>query len=104
MASKARRLSLRFERGRAAQGAASPYRRGIEYILRDAMATHRFAVGQAVRFSPDRDQEQEREHTRGRCSKSFACSPKRETRFSTNVKSEIDGKERVIRVDQLAGA
>jgi len=92
---------LRFERGRAAQGAASPYRRGIEYILRDAMATHRFAVGQAVRFSPDRDQEQEREHTRGRCSKSFACSPKRGNALQYRVKSEIDGQERVVREDQV---
>ena len=66
------------------------------------MATHRFAVGQQVRFSPDRGQEQE--HTRGALFKIVRLLPEAGNALQYHVKSEIDGKERVIRVDQLAGA
>jgi hypothetical protein len=52
-------------------------------MLRDTMATHKFAVGQAVRFSPERDQE----HLKGGSSKSFACSSKQRTRSNTALRA-----------------
>jgi hypothetical protein len=48
------------------------------------MATHKFAVGQAVYFSPDRHQE----HTKGSSSRSFAYSPKLGTRSSIVSKAK----------------
>src|SRR5262249_52122957 len=50
--------------------------------LRDTMATHKFAVGQAVRFSPDRDQE----HSKGNSSKSFASPRSRGARSNTALR------------------
>jgi len=51
-------------------------------MVRDAVATHKFAVGQVVRFSPDRHQE----HAKGGSSKSFACSPKQGMCSNTGLK------------------
>jgi hypothetical protein len=59
------------------------------------MATHRFTVGQAVRFSPDRGQEQE--HTRGALFKIVRLLPEAGSMLQYRVKSEIDGQERVVR-------
>jgi len=66
------------------------------------MATHRFAVGQAVRFSPDGGQEQE--HTRGALFKIVRLPPEAGNMLQYRVKSETDGHERVVREDQLARA
>ena len=66
------------------------------------MATHRFAVGQEVRISPDRRQEQE--HTRGALFKIVRLLPEAGNMLQYRVKSGIDGQERVVREDQLARA
>jgi hypothetical protein len=62
------------------------------------MATHKFAVGQAVYFSPDRHQEQTK---RGRF-KIVRLLPEAANTLQYRVKSETDGHERVVREDQLA--
>lgn len=62
------------------------------------MATHRFAVGQQVRFSPDRGQEQE--HTRGALFKIVRLLPEAGNVLQYRVKNEI-GRERVVREDQV---
>jgi len=49
------------------------------------MATHRFAVGQAVRFSPDPGQEQE--HTRGALFKIVRLPPRQGTCSNTALKA-----------------
>jgi hypothetical protein len=64
------------------------------------MATHRFAVGQAVMFSPDREQE----HKKGALFKIVRLLPEAGNAFQYRVKSEIDGHERVVREDQLTRA
>jgi len=66
------------------------------------MATHRFVVGQVVRFSPDRGQEQEL--TRGALFKIVRLLPEAGNALQYHVKSEIDGQERVVREDQLTRA
>ena len=67
-------------------------------MLRDTMATHKFAVGQAVWFSPDRDQE----HAKGGLFKIVRLLPEAGNMLQYRVKSETDGHERVVREDQLA--
>ena len=62
------------------------------------MATHKFAVGQAVRFSPDRDQE----HAKGGLFKIVRLLPEAENVLQYHVKSETGGHERVVQEDQLA--
>ena len=62
------------------------------------MATHKFAVGQTVRFSPDRGQE----HEKGELFKIVRLLPEAENVVQYRVKSETDGHERVVREDQLA--
>ena len=66
-------------------------------MLRDTMATHKFAVGQTVRFSPDRGQE----HAKGGLFKIVRLLPEAENVLQYRVKSETDGHERVVREDQL---
>ena len=66
------------------------------------MATHRFVVGQAVRFSPDRGQEQEL--TRGALFKIVRLLPEAGSGPQYRVKNETDGQERVVQEDQLARA
>ena len=63
------------------------------------MATRKFAVGQTVRFSPDRDQEPA---TKGGLFKIVRLLPEAGGVPQYRVKSEIDGHERVVREDQLA--
>ena len=63
------------------------------------MATHKFAVGQTVRFSPDRDQEPA---TKGELFKIVRLLPEAGGVPQYRVKSEIDGHERAVREDQLA--
>ena len=66
------------------------------------MATHRFAVGQTVRFSPDRGQE--RALRRGALFRIVRLLPEAGNVLQYHVKSEIDGHERVVREDQLERA
>jgi hypothetical protein len=53
------------------------------------MATHKFAVGQAVYFSPDRHQE----HTKGKLFKIVRLLPETGNALQYRVKSETDGHE-----------
>ena len=62
------------------------------------MATHKFAVGQAVRFSPGRDQE----HLERGLFKIIRLLPEAENVLQYRAKSETDGHERVVREDRLA--
>jgi hypothetical protein len=62
-----------------------------------AMATHKFAVGQSVYFSPDRGQEQ----VKGERFKIIRLLPESGNALQYHVKSETDGHERVTREDQL---
>jgi hypothetical protein len=62
------------------------------------MAAHKFAIGQTVRFSPDRNQEAT---SRG-AFKIVRLLPASESVLQYRVKSQMDGHERVVREDQLA--
>lgn len=63
------------------------------------MSTHKFTVGQTVRFSPDRNQD----GTGGRGSfKITRLLPEAASVLQYRVKSQLDGHERVVREDQLA--
>ena len=61
------------------------------------MATHKFAVGHTVRFSPDRGQE----HEKGEFFKIVRLLPEAGGVLQYRVRSEIDNHERVVREDQL---
>jgi hypothetical protein len=62
------------------------------------MVAHKFAVGQTVRFSPDRHQD-----SAGRGSfKIVRLLPEAANAQQYRVKSQVDGHERVVREDQLA--
>src|SRR5262245_13642444 len=61
------------------------------------MSTHKFAVGQAVRFSPDPDQER----TARGSFEVVRLLPEAANVFQYRVKSQIAGHERVVREDQL---
>ena len=67
-------------------------------MVGDAMATHKFAFGQAVRFSPDPGQE----HAKGGLFNIVRLLPEAGNMLQYRVKSETDGHERVAREDQLA--
>lgn len=62
------------------------------------MTTHKFAVGQTVHFSPDRNQMQP---AQGRF-KIVQRLPEAASVLQYRVKSQADGHERVVREDQLA--
>ena len=62
------------------------------------MATHKFKVGQAVQFSPDRYQDG---RGRGRF-KIVRLLPEESNILQYHVKNQTDGHERVVREDQLA--
>jgi len=70
----------------------------LDIMLRDTMATHKFVIGQAVKFSPDRDQEHA---TKGGLFKVVRLLPEAGDVLQYRVKSETDGHERVVREDQL---
>jgi hypothetical protein len=60
------------------------------------MSTHKFAVGQTVRFLPDRY------HGGGPGSfKIVRLLPEAASVLQYRVKSQVDGHERVVREDQL---
>jgi hypothetical protein len=60
--------------------------------------THKFAVGQAVRYSPNRALER----TTGGSFKIVRLLPEADSMLQYQVKSQTDGHERVVREDQLA--
>ena len=62
------------------------------------MTIHKFAVGQAVSFSPDRGQL----HTRGELFTIVSMLPETPDAPQYRIKSQTDGQERVVREDQLA--
>ena len=62
------------------------------------MTIHKFAVGQAVSFSPDRGQL----HTRGELFTIVSMLPETPDAPQYRIKSQTDGHERVVREDQLA--
>ena len=64
---------------------------------RDTMFTHKFAVAQTLRFSPDPGQE----HAKGGLFKIVRLLPEAGNMLQYRVKSETDGHERVAREDQL---
>ena len=74
---------------------------GDEYtMLRGMMTTHKFVVGQEVSFSLDRDQQQQ--YTQGEFFRIVRLLPEAGGALQYRVKSEMDGRERVVREDQLA--
>ena len=62
------------------------------------MSAHKFAVGQTVRFAPDRNQGST---ARGQF-KVTRLLPESASVLQYRVKSQVDGHERVVREDQLA--
>ena len=62
------------------------------------MSIHKFAVGQSVRFVPDR---QQANIVRGQF-KITRLLPEAASVLQYRVKSQVDGHERVVREDQLA--
>jgi hypothetical protein len=64
------------------------------------MTTHKFAVGDAVSLRPDQGQE----HTRGDLFEIVRALPETRDALQYRIKSQINGRERVVREDQLAGA
>jgi hypothetical protein len=61
------------------------------------MAQHKYAVGQSVRFSPDR-------HTDASARGMYTvvrALPESGGVFQYHVKAKIDGRERIVREDQL---
>ena len=64
------------------------------------MTIHKFAVGEAVRFSPDRGQE----YTGDELFEIVRMLPEARDAHQYRIKSQIDGHERVVREDQLRGA
>lgn len=63
------------------------------------MPARKFAVGQSVRFSPDRHQQQESRSERFKVTRLL---PEADNQWQYRVKCERDGHERVVREDQLA--
>ncbi len=61
------------------------------------MATHKFAVGQALQFSPSLGEDPKR---RGRY-KVVRQLPQTGTMLQYRIRSEMDGHERVVREDQI---
>ena len=61
------------------------------------MTIHKFRVGEAVRFSPDRGQE----YTGGELFEIVRMLPEARDAHEYRIKSQFDGHERVVREDQL---
>jgi hypothetical protein len=61
------------------------------------MTTHKFAVGEAVRFSPDRGQD----FTGGELFEIVRLLPEMQHELQYRIKNQTDGHERVVREDQL---
>ena len=66
-------------------------------VLEQNMATHKFAVGQALHFSPGLGGD-----SKGKgCYKVVRQLPETSGVFQYRIKSETDGHERVVREDQI---
>ena len=65
-------------------------------LLEQNMATHKFAVGQTLRFSPSLGEDSRRKG----CYKVVRQLPETGGIFQYRIKSETDGHERVVREDQ----
>jgi len=61
------------------------------------MATHKFAVGQALYFSPGLGEERK---SKGDY-KVVRQLPETDNMFQYRIKSEMDGQERIVREDQI---
>jgi hypothetical protein len=66
-------------------------------LLEQNMATHKFAVGQALHFSPGLGGDSKR---KGRY-KVVRQLPETGSIFQYRIRSEMDGHERVVREDQI---
>ena len=73
---------------------------GREMMLRATMTAHKFTVGEAVSFSPDKSQE----HTRGELFEIVRLLPETGDAPQYRIKSQTNDHERVVREDQLAPA
>ena len=73
---------------------------GHEMMLRATMTTHKFTVGEAVSFWPDKGQE----HTRGELFEIVRLLPETGDAPQYRIKSQTNDHERVVREDQLAPA
>ena len=62
------------------------------------MTTHKFEVGEAVSFSPDRGQEH---NNRGELFEIVRLLPEAGDAPQYRIKSQFNGHERVVREDQL---
>lgn len=67
------------------------------------MAIHKFAVGQTIRFAPDRHERHQLAPAQSRF-KVVRLLPEAGNVLQYRVKSQVDGHERVVREDQLARA
>ena len=74
-----------------------PLRRHTAYWLEQNMATHKFAVGQALHFSPGPGEDSK---SKGRY-KVVRQLPETGNMLQYRIKNEIDGQERVVREDQI---
>jgi hypothetical protein len=86
------------QRVKAARSLSEFALRGLHPQGGAGMAAHKFAVGQTVRFSPDRQQL----HSGQGWFKIIRLLPEAASVLQYRVKSELDGHERVVREDQLA--
>lgn len=66
------------------------------------MAAHKFAIGQTVRYSPDRSERHQIAASQGGRFKIVRLLPEAASVLQYRVKSQFDGHERVVREDQLA--
>lgn len=64
------------------------------------MATHKFTVGQTIRFAPLRSDRHQLAPAQSRF-KIVQLLPEAGNVFQYRVKSQVDGHERVVREDQL---
>jgi hypothetical protein len=66
-------------------------------LLEQNMETHKFAVGQALYFSPGLGEDRKSQG----CYKVVRQLPEIGNMLQYRIKSEIDGQERVVREDQI---
>jgi hypothetical protein len=66
-------------------------------LLEQNMATHKFAVGQALHFSPGPGEDRK---SKGRY-KVVRQLPETGNVLQYRIKSEMDGQERIVREDQI---
>jgi hypothetical protein len=72
----------------------SPFRAAL-HLLEQKTATHKFALGQALQFSPALGED----NCKRFATRLFYSSPKPGNMLQYRIKSEMDGHERVVRED-----